>query len=71
MKRSDFRVTFTPLAREALREMAAREGQTQAAFLRAAVLPILREEMRAIAARIQKKTSVIPHAKHCPNCGAA
>lgn len=42
------RFTLPPSAQEALRIVAAREGQTQAAFIRSCIMPFLRDEIRVL-----------------------
>ena len=65
----DLRFTLPQVAQEALRVVAAREGQTQSAFVRSCILPFLRDEMRAIEARL-KIAAVNPPPKRCRNCGS-
>jgi hypothetical protein len=67
----EIRFDVTELVKEAVREVSDREGQTEAAFIRSCVLPFVRDEMRAIAARIEKNNSAKHTSKRCPNCGAA
>lgn len=71
MKKPEIRFDVTELVKEAIREVSDREGQTEAAFVRGCVLPFVRDEMRAIAARLEKKDSAKRPVKPCPNCGAA
>lgn len=51
----DIRFTLPPIAVAALRIMAAREGQTQAGFIRSCVMPLLRDEIRVLV--LKEKSS--------------
>lgn len=65
--RVELRFSLTAVAREALREVAGREGQTSSAFVKSCLMPFLRDEIRAIEARVNSAAKAPP--KRCRNCG--